>query len=90
MEGWVELSEAEAAGPGGDRGAPEGDAPPPTALPSLHHRLYPRTKATLTPEDLVKAARIHEDNDPSFDMQGEYLSDGTEVCSFLRALQSLN
>ncbi len=54
------------------------------ALPSLQHRLYPRSKAQLTPADLQKAARVHEDRDPSFDMQGEYLSDGTEVRPFVR------
>ncbi len=78
IEGWVELPKEEPASSSADDAA-EGVTVPALALPSLHHRLYPRTKAVLTPADLEKAAHVHEDRDPSFDMQGEYLSDGTEV-----------
>ncbi|CAL8461852.1 g1383 [Coccomyxa elongata] len=79
IDGWVELPEEEEqlTSSSGQVMHTEERAPP-TALPSLHHRLYPRSKAQLTPADLQKAARVHEDRDPSFDMQGEYLSDGTE------------
>lgn len=82
IEGWVELpEEEEASSSSSAEDVSEGQAAPALALPSLQHRLYPRTKAELTPADLEKAARVHEDSDPSFDLQGEYLSDGTEVRS---------
>lgn len=81
IEGWVTLPEEEEATTTSGEDVSEGQAAPALALPSLQHRLYPRTKAELTPADLEKAARVHEDSDPSFDIQGEYLSDGTEVRS---------
>ncbi len=88
IDGWVELPEEEELTSSSGQGIHTDEQAPPTALPSLHHRLYPRSKAQLTPADLQKAARVHEDRDPSFDMQGEYLSDGTEVRPFVHPLIS--
>jgi hypothetical protein len=86
IDAWVALPEVEAeeqplVAEGGEEGEDPGDAPPIFALPSLDRRTYPRMRATLTPDDLKKAARVHLDNDISFDMQGEYLPNGMEVNS---------
>jgi hypothetical protein len=59
--------------------AADGEAVPVLALPSIHHRNYPRTRATLSPSDLVKASRVHLDTDPSFEEQGEIMPNGLEA-----------
>ena len=82
---WPEQASSEgaaltaAASGSGQGGTPPEDAPPVTALPSLRLRTYPRGRAVLTQADMEKAARLHEDRDANFDMQGEILPDGTEV-----------
>ena len=83
INAWVALPEEEPseAEEGQAEMRPE-DAAPVFAIPSLDRRTYPRTRANLSPDDLRLAARVHEDNDLSFDMQGEYLPNGMEASAW--------
>jgi len=82
FEAWVDLPKVALAVP--EEESEEDLFPRITALPSFKERTYPHERAELTSKDLERAARAHEPNEITYDYQGEFLPDGTEVCPSLQ------